>query len=127
MEENKIPIPFFMTREYDRIMDEIYRDDKSAENQAKEKEKKDREYFKQMYPEELKKYLKIIIEILNRLEGKDSFIYDEFPDKIRIERLTEIILKNIPLEKNQTRAAQRNIIKLLLWEEIVRRRNPAEQ
>ena len=88
-----------------------------------EKESLDREYFKQMYPGEVKRYLKVIVEILDRLDGKNSFLYDEYPDKIRTERLAEMILKNIPLEKNQTRESQQNVIKLLLWEEIIRRRN----
>ena len=123
--ENKIPRPFYMTSEYERIMEEIYDKKIVLEQQDIQKERTDREYFKQMYPEELKKYSKIIIEILDRLDGKDSFIYDQYPDKIRTERLAEMILKNIPLEKNQVRTVQRNIIKLLLWEEIVRRRNLA--
>ena len=122
MENNRIPYPFFMTKEYEQIEREqqktsINRDDNTI------KESLDREYFKQMYPGEIKRYLKVIIEILDRLDGKNSFFYDEYPDKIRTERLAEMILKNIPLEKNQTRESQKNVIKLLLWEEIIRRRN----
>ena len=122
MENNRIPYPFFMTKEYEQIEREqqktsINRDDNTI------KESLDREYFKQMYPGEVKRYLKVIIEILDRLDGKNSFFYDEYPDKIRTERLAEMILKNIPLEKNQTRESQKNVIKLLLWEEIIRRRN----
>ena len=112
-----------MSAEYERIMNEVDRREEKNENRAGRKEREDREYFRQMYPEDVKKYDKIVGEILNRLEGKNSFIYDEFPDKIRTERLAEIILKNIPLENNKTRESQRNIIKLLLWEEIIRRRN----
>ena len=122
MEQNRIPYPFFMTKEYEQIEREqkktnINKDDTTV------KESLDREYFKQMYPGEVKRYLKVIVEILDRLDGKNSFLYDEYPDKIRTERLAETILKIIPLEKNQNRESQRNIIKLLLWEEIVRRRN----
>ena len=92
-----------------------------------EKERLDRDYFKQMYPTEVKRYLKVIIEILDRLDGKNSFLYDEYPDKIRTDRLAEMILKNIPIEKNQTRESQKNVIKILLWEEIIRRRNASSQ
>lgn len=123
MKENKVIMPFFMTQEYEKLMNEIYDKSNIMENSVLNKEREDREYFRQMYPEEVRKYLNVVIEILNRLGGKDSFIYDEYPDKVRTERLAELILKNIPLEKNKTRESQRNIVKLLLWEEIVRRRN----
>ena len=123
MKDNKVIMPFFMTEEYEKIMNEIYDKKNITEKSVLNKERDDREYFRQMYPEEVRKYLNVVIEILNRLGGKDSFIYDEYPDKVRTERLAELILKNIPLEKNKTRESQRNIVKLLLWEEIVRRRN----
>lgn len=126
MENNKIPYPFFMTKEYEQIEREQQNKSISKVNNT-EKEMIDREYFKQMYPGEVKRYLKVIVEILDRLDGKNSFLYDEYPDKIRTERLAEMILKNIPLEKNQTRESQKNVIKLLLWEEIIRRRNATMQ
>lgn len=126
MENNKIPYPFFMTKEYEQIEREQQNKSISKVNNT-EKEMIDRDYFKQMYPGEVKRYLKVIVEILDRLDGKNSFLYDEYPDKIRTERLAEMILKNIPLEKNQTRESQKNVIKLLLWEEIIRRRNATMQ
>ena len=123
MEQNRIPYPFFMTKEYEEMERNIKLGEINQKGTIEEKEKADREYFKQMYPLEVKRYLRVIIEVLDRLDGKNSFLYDEYPDKIRTERLAETILKIIPLEKNQNRESQRNIIKLLLWEEIVRRRN----
>ena len=123
MEQNRIPYPFFMTKEYEEMERNIKLGEINQKGTIEEKEKADREYFKQMYPLEVKRYLRVIIEVLDRLDGKNSFFYDEYPDKIRTERLAETILKIIPLEKNQNRESQRNIIKLLLWEEIVRRRN----
>ena len=122
MENNRIPYPFFMTKEYEQIEKEKQKINVDKQDNL-EKENLDREYFKQMYPGDVKRYLKVIVEILDRLDGKNSFLYDEYPDKIRTERLAEMILKNIPLEKNQTRESQKNVIKLLLWEEIIRRRN----
>ena len=122
MENNRIPYPFFMTKEYEQIEKEQQKINVDKQENL-EKENLDREYFKQMYPGDVKRYLKVIVEILDRLDGKNSFLYDEYPDKIRTERLAEMILKNIPLEKNQTRESQKNVIKLLLWEEIIRRRN----
>ena len=127
MENKRIPYPFFMTKEYEQMEREQQAMKIERGTYNGEKERLDRDYFKQMYPTEVKRYLKVIIEILDRLDGKNSFLYDEYPDKIRTDRLAEMILKNIPIEKNQTRESQKNVIKLLLWEEIVRRRNASSQ
>ena len=127
MENRRIPYPFFMTKEYEELERNKQQINAIGENSIEKKEALDREYFKQMYPLEVKRYLKIIVEILDRLDGRNSFFYDEYPDKIRTDRLAEMILKNIPIEKNQSRESQRNVIKLLLWEEIIRRRNVFRQ
>ena len=127
MENRRIPYPFFMTKEYEQMEREQQAMKIERGTYNGEKERLDRDYFKQMYPTEVKRYLKVIIEILDRLDGKNSFLYDENPDKIRTDRLAEMILKNIPIEKNQTRESQKNVIKLLLWEEIIRRRNASSQ
>ena len=127
MENRRIPYPFFMSKEYEQMEREQQAMKIERGTYNGEKERLDRDYFKQMYPTEVKRYLKVIIEILDRLDGKNSFLYDEYPDKIRTDRLAEMILKNIPIEKNQTRESQKNVIKLLLWEEIVRRRNASSQ
>ena len=127
MENRRIPYPFFMTKEYEQMEREQQAMKIERGTYNGEKERLDRDYFKQMYPTEVKRYLKVIIEILDRLDVKNSFLYDEYPDKIRIDRLADMILNNIPIEKNQTRESQKNVIKLLLWEEIVRRRNASSQ
>ena len=127
MENRRIPYPFFMTKEYEQMEREQQAMKIERGTYNGEKERLDRDYFKQMYPTEVKRYLKVIIEILDRLDVKNSFLYDEYPDKIRTDRLAEMILKNIPIEKNQTRESQKNVIKLLLWEEIIRRRNASSQ
>lgn len=127
MENRRIPYPFFMTKEYEQMEREQQAMEIERGTYNGEKERLDRDYFKQMYPTEIKRYLKVIIEILDRLDGKNSFLYDEYPDKIRTDRLAEMILNNIPIEKNQTRESQKNVIKLLLWEEIIRRRNASSQ
>ena len=127
MENRRIPYPFFMTKEYEQLERERQAIEIDRGTYNGEKERLDRDYFKQMYPTEVKRYLKVIVEILDRLDEKNSFLYDEYPEKIRTDRLAEMILKNIPIEKNQTRESQKNVIKLLLWEEIIRRRNASSQ
>ena len=108
MENTRPPIPYFMAYPL------------AEENNTARKD--DREYFRQMYPQEVKRYLRVIVEVLDRMDIKESYIYDEYPDRLRLERLSEIILRLIPLEKNISRDTQKNLIRVLLWEEIIERR-----
>ena len=109
MEQNRIPMPYYWVKNHE------------VEENSK-KEQQDREYFRQMYPDQVKKYIKVITEVINRIDNKDSYIYDEYPDKIRMDRLVEITLSLIPVERTINRESQRNLIKVLLWEEVIRRR-----
>ena len=81
------------------------------------------DYFRQMYPQSVKRYIRVIVEVLDRIDMRESYLYDEYPDKIRLERLIETILRLIPLEKNISRDSQRNLVRVLLWEEVIERRN----
>lgn len=111
MQQKRPVLPYFMT--YTIPEEEV----------MNSKQNTDRDYFRQMYPQVVKRYLRVIVEVLDRIDRKDSYIYDEYPDKIRLERLTEIVLELIPLEKNMMRETQRNLVQVLIWEEIIQRRN----
>ena len=56
---------------------------------------RDLEYLQEMYPLEAKKYQKVIAEILDRLDYEGSMIYDEYPDKWQIYRLTQIVTDKV--------------------------------
>lgn len=56
---------------------------------------RDLEYLQQMYPAKAKKYQKIIAEMLDRMDYEGSMIYDEYPDKWQIYRLTQLIAEKI--------------------------------
>lgn len=56
---------------------------------------RDLEYLQQMYPVEAKKYQKVIVETLDRLDYEGSMIYDEYPDRWQIYRLTQVIVDKI--------------------------------
>lgn len=56
---------------------------------------RDLEYLQQMYPSEAKRYQKIIAEILNQIDYEGSCIYDEYPDKWQLYRLTKTIMDKI--------------------------------
>ena len=48
-----------------------------------------------MYPVEAKRYQKIIVDTLNQIDYEGSMIYDEYPDKWQLYRLTQIIMDKI--------------------------------
>ena len=56
---------------------------------------RDLEYLQQMYPTEAKRYQKIIADILNTMDYEGSCIYDEYPDKWQLYKLTQAIMDRI--------------------------------
>lgn len=56
---------------------------------------RDLEYLQQMYPSEAKRYQKIISEILNQIDYEGSVIYDEYPDKWQLYRLTKAVMDKV--------------------------------
>lgn len=56
---------------------------------------RDLEYLQQMYPSEAKRYQKIIAGILDQMDYEGSCIYDEYPDKWQLYRLTKTIMDKI--------------------------------
>lgn len=110
MDSRRPPLPYYMAYQIPK------------ENTNRTGQISDRDYFRQMYPTVVKRYLRVITDVLDRMDIRESYIYDEYPDKIRIERLTEIILRLIPIEKNMNRETQRNLVRILLIDEVIERR-----
>lgn len=110
MENNREILPYFMLQE-------------TEENSFRgNQEKRDRDYFRQLYPEEIKRYLKITEEIVDGISKEESFIFHEYPDRIRLEQLVENILEKVPVQNKFPREGQRHMIRILLFEEIIQRR-----
>lgn len=94
---------------------------------------RDLEYLQQMYPTEAKKYQKIIAETLDRIDYEGSMIYDEYPDKWQIYRLTKTIVDKIKkTQESQTEEGERQdtdwdqvteFVQVLLSYEIYRKRH----
>ncbi len=120
MYERKI-LPFYMT--YPLPM--YYQEEESII--------RDLEYLQQMYPAEAKKYQKVIAGILDRLDYEGSMIYDEFPDKWQLYKLSKDILERIRKEEEkedpETAASPEkwewmgDLIQILLFYEIYKRRH----
>lgn len=94
---------------------------------------RDLEYLQQMYPAEAKKYQKVIAGILDKLDYEGSMIYDEYPDKWQLYKLSRDILDRIkraeekdapeveiPPEKWEWMG---DLVQILLFYEIYKRRH----
>ena len=89
---------------------------------------RDLEYLQQMYPAEAKKYQKIIAEVLDKLDYDGSIIYDEYPDKWQIYRLTQMIVDKIKEQQAEQPAAMdwewiTEFVQVLLSYEIYKKRH----
>ena len=62
---------------------------------------RDLEYLQQMYPAEAKRYQKIIVDILNTMDYEGSCIYDEYPDKWQLYKLTQAVMDKIRRTENE--------------------------
>ncbi len=85
---------------------------------------RDLEYLQEMYPVEAKKYQKVIAGILDRLDYEGSIIYDEYPDKWQIYRLTQITIDKLKESGEEEPAA--DLVQVLLCYEIYKRRHITE-
>ena len=94
---------------------------------------RDLEYLQQMYPAEAKKYQKTIAGILDQLDYEGSMIYDEYPDKLQLYKLSNDILERIQREEQRDEPDQKaspekwewlgDLIQILLFYEIYKRRH----
>ena len=91
---------------------------------------RDLEYLQEMYPAEAKRYRKVIVEVLDRLDYEGSMIYDEYPDRWQIYRLTQIIVDRIKEQaaseatgNADSPAGIEELVQVLLCGEIYRRRH----
>ena len=94
---------------------------------------RDLEYLQQMYPAEAKRYQKMISSILDRLDYEGSMIYDEYPDRWQLYKLSMDILDRIKTEDKNKEEEERvppekwewmgDMIQILLFYEIYKRRH----
>ena len=93
------------------------------EQNRESKRNKDKNYFRQLFPTETKQYIRAVKNKVDGIEGRNSFIYDEYPDQIQLERLLEEVLKTVPYESRIPRESQKQILRILMYDEIYERRN----
>lgn len=65
---------------------------------------RDLEYLQQTYPRQVKGYLRRIADILDKMDYEGSMIYDEYPDRLSLQRLTGSILEILKHEEQNQQA-----------------------
>ena len=97
---------------------------------------KDLEYLQQMYPSQAKRYQKRIVQILDKMDYEGSMIYDEYPDRWQLYRLSESILNILKKEEQEDPEVESNAekwewladrIQILLFYEIYKRRHSSRK
>ncbi len=93
---------------------------------------RDLEYFRQMYPAEVRRFQSRIAEILDRVDYEGSVIYDEYPDRYTLERLAANVADILRREERQQHPQQedsdeswgvrQSLIFVLLVDEVYKRR-----
>ena len=98
---------------------------------------RDLEYLQQMYPAEAKKYQKLIAGILDKIDYEGSMIYDEYPDRWQLYKLSGEILERIKREEIQADPQMQtseekwkwlgDLIQILLFYEVYKRRHNSDR
>ncbi|HKM33918.1 MAG TPA: hypothetical protein VJY54_04150 [Lachnospiraceae bacterium] len=94
---------------------------------------RDLEYLQLMYPAQATKLQKRIAEILDRMDYEGSMLYDEYPDKCQLYRLTDNIVSILKEEEEENWNGEhtsqekwewiKDMVQLVLYYEIYRRRH----
>ena len=118
---NKKILPFYMT--YPLPL--YYQEEDTAT--------RDLEYLQQMYPAEAKKYQKIIAGILDKLDYEGSMIYDEYPDRWQMYKLSQDILDRIRRQEEKENPDvvfskekwewMSDLVQIVLFYEVYKRRH----
>ncbi|MBR2402723.1 MAG: hypothetical protein IKB01_08155 [Lachnospiraceae bacterium] len=89
---------------------------------------KDMERMKELYPREVKRIQDMVDEECDKMEYEGSLMFDEYPDRMMLEQITDRIADRMRetegknLEASQRRDDLRNLIGVLLNHEMYRRR-----
>lgn len=102
-------VPFYMNYPYQNYY---------FEEQIKEW---DRDKILELYPKESKKIQSYIEEECDRLEGEGSYMYDEYPDYLRLQKtVLDIYHRIYPMEDIDP--GKKDVIQILYCQELMHRR-----
>ncbi len=69
----------------------------------------DLEYLQQMYPTYARKYQTTIRSVVDRMDYDGSFIYDQYPDKLTIQRMVESVMAIIRTNEEEINAVNTDV------------------
>lgn len=69
----------------------------------------DLEYLQQMYPTYARKYQTTIRGVVDRMDYDGSFIYDQYPDKLTIQRMVESVMAIIRTNEEEINAVNTDV------------------
>lgn len=94
---------------------------------------RDLEYLQEMYPKQAKELQKRIAAVLDKLDYEGSMLYDEYPDKWQLYRLTDTVVGMLQREEDEKEAPEqiteekwewiKDMVQLVLYYEIYKRRH----
>lgn len=108
------------------------------------KERQDMEYMRSMYPDMVKRILPFVEDECDRMEYEGSMMYDDYPDMLGIRMMCNRIYDRVnemgifededmqmemqqrndrDRDRNRNRNRGRDIVEILLLNELLRRRN----
>lgn len=93
----------------------------------------DLEYLQEMYPKQAKDLQKRIAAVLDKLDYEGSMLYDEYPDKWQLYRLTDTVVGMLQREEDEKEVPEqiteekwewiKDMVQLVLYYEIYKRRH----
>ena len=94
---------------------------------------RDLEYLQEMYPRQAKDLQKRIISVLDKLDYEGSMLYDEYPDKWQLYRLTDTVVGILRHEEEEKEVPEhiteekwewiKDMVQIVLYYEIYKRRH----
>lgn len=91
-------------------------------------ERRDFEYMRGMYPDLVKRIVPYVEEECDKMDYKYSMLYDEYPDKLQVQMLHRRVMGRVTeREMMADDDMLRNLVAVLLWQEIYRRRRDDRQ
>lgn len=83
---------------------------------------KDMDRMKELYPREIRNILEFVEEECDKMEYEGSLMFDEYPDRWMLERVVDGICKKVAGEQDEVSGDLRNLIGVVLNNEMYRRR-----
>lgn len=81
----------------------------------------DLEYLQQMYPTYARKYQSVISSVVDKMDYEGSFIYDQYPDKLTMQRMVDSVMAVIKSNEDTQKPmpVQRDELPPMMLENVI--------